>query len=80
MSACIHEHLKKLNADYNDIERILGFIPLTVSVLAPGTFNRYMKYQVDQGADLAHLKPARIQPQPGALKMLLSMSTEGSHQ
>jgi hypothetical protein len=77
MSARIHEHLKELNADYADIEKMLGFVPLTLTLLTSGTFNRYMKHQVAQGADMAHLKPARIQPTSDALQMLRAKSTEG---
>jgi phenylacetate-coenzyme A ligase PaaK-like adenylate-forming protein len=76
----IHTQLGRLNSDYADIEKMLGFIPLMVTLVTPGTFDRYMKYQVEHGADLAHLKPARIEPRPQALEMLLRKSGEGANQ
>jgi phenylacetate-coenzyme A ligase PaaK-like adenylate-forming protein len=76
----VHDQLGRLNRDYADIEKMLGFTPLMVTLLNAGTFNRYMKYQVERGADLAHLKPARIEPRPEALEMLLSKSGEGANQ
>lgn len=73
----LHTQLKALNGDYASIESMLGFIPLEATVLTPGTFNRFMKYQVEHGADLAHLKPARIQPMSHTLEILLARSAEG---
>ena len=70
----VHSYIKQLNVEYGNIETMLGYVPLRVSLLAPGTFNRYMKYQVEHGADLAHLKPARIQPTDEALNQLQSLS------
>jgi hypothetical protein len=78
LSRRIHEQLKLLNKDYADIENMLGYTPLSVSLLKPCTFSRYMKQQIQQGADMAHLKPARIQPPVNALQTLLTMSAEGN--
>jgi hypothetical protein len=66
----IHNQLKRLNSDYSDVESMLGFVPLTVTLLAPGAFNRYMKHMIQRGADLSHIKPARIQPPATAVQML----------
>ncbi|MGH2542111.1 MAG: GH3 family domain-containing protein, partial [Ardenticatenaceae bacterium] len=71
-----HRQLKALNPDYANIETMLGFVPVRVTVLPPGSFNRYIKHQVDQGADLAHLKPARIQPSSEAVRLLLSFGDD----
>ena len=74
----LHEQLKQLNKDYANIENMLGYTPFSVTLLKAGAFNRYMAYQVQQGADMPHLKPARIQPPANALQMLLVKSAEGS--
>ncbi|MCL5274772.1 MAG: GH3 auxin-responsive promoter family protein [Chloroflexi bacterium] len=67
----VHRHLKQINPDYGNIETMLGFIPLRVTFLPAGSFDRFTKSQVARGADLAHLKPAHIQPSPQALALLL---------
>jgi hypothetical protein len=77
VAACVHGQLKRLNADYADVESMLGYVPLTVTMLAPGAFNRYIKQKVEQGADLSHLKPARIQPSVAALEALLICGAQG---
>ena len=74
----VHSYIKQLNVEYGNIETMLGYVPLRVSLLAPGTFGRYMKSQVERGADLAHLKPAHIQPSTDALSQLQSLS-RGAH-
>lgn len=66
----LHEQMKQLNPDYTSIESMLGFRPLRVRLLPAGAFARYTERQVALGADLAHLKPARIQPPAAALAVL----------
>lgn len=70
----LHRALQELVVDYEDVERILGYRPLRVTLLTPGTFDRYVQYRLQQGADLAHLKPARIQPPPDAVALLVAHS------
>lgn len=72
----VHSQLKARNADYANIETMLGYTPIYVTTLSPGTFNRYIAYQVAHGADLGHIKPSHIQPSPAVMKMLLAMSAE----
>ena len=74
----VHDQLKHLNKDYADIENMLGYIPLTVTLLNRGTFGSYLAHQLKQGADMAHLKPAHIQPPAKALTLLLATSTQVS--
>jgi hypothetical protein len=74
----VHEQLKHLNKDYADIENMLGYRPLTVTLLNHGTFSSYLAHQLKQGADMAHLKPAHIQPPAKALTLLLATSTQVS--
>jgi hypothetical protein len=69
----IHANLKRLDSNYTDLEKMLGMNPLQVSHLAPGTFNRYMDVKRKAGADLAILKPPRVNPKESVLELLLSL-------
>ncbi len=73
----LHQALKQVNREYSDIETMLGFVPLDVTCLQTGSFDHYVKWQVAQGADLGHLKPARIQPGATAMALLLQMKASG---
>jgi len=66
----IHENLKRLDTDYADLEKMVGGFPLRVSRLMPGAFNRYIQAKRNAGADLAHLKPPRVNPKESALELL----------
>ncbi len=57
-----HTTLKGLNPEYANIEEMLGYIPVKVTILPMGTFSRYLAEQTEKGADMAHLKPNRINP------------------
>jgi hypothetical protein len=70
----IHEQLLNLDPGYNDLVMMLEYCPIDVTVLNPGTFQRYYLDRQAAGVDLAHLKPPRMQPPDAALDRLLSMS------
>ncbi len=74
MGRRVHECLKELDEPYRDLEKITGLKPLRVSILSRGTFRRYFEERQAAGADLAHLKPAHVNPSPDALASLLRMS------
>jgi hypothetical protein len=59
-------------SDYRDIKGILGYNPLVVTKLPPGSFNAYMKEKTAAGADLAHLKPPHMKPSDEIMKNLTS--------
>ena len=67
----LHEALKVLLPDYHFVETVLDYLPIRVTYLAHGVFEQYVAYRLKQGADLAHLKPARIEPSLEALQLLL---------
>jgi hypothetical protein len=69
----IHTNLKRLDSDYTDLVKMLDSNPLQVSRLAPGTFNRYMEVKRKAGADLAILKPPKVNPKESVLELLLSL-------
>jgi hypothetical protein len=59
-------------SDYKDIEDMLGFDPLKVTILPKGCFDAYMKAKIKEGADLAHLKPPHMKPSDDVMKNLIS--------
>ena len=69
----IHDNLKRLDSNYADMTSMLGVQPLQVSRLATGTFERYMDVKRKAGADLAILKPPRVNPKESVLELLLSL-------
>jgi len=74
----IHESLKKVDSDYNDIEKMLQFKPLRLTVLSPGTFQRYVLKQQKEGVDLGQLKPRRMNPPDDNIGDLLELSNKNS--
>jgi len=72
----IHQALQKVDPDYVDIERYLKQQPVKVTLLSKGTFGRYMQEKQEQGADLAHLKPAHINPSQEMVDLLLKLDQE----
>lgn len=74
IEAKIHEHLKKLDAPYKDLEDITGMKPLMVTLLSKGTFQRYYEERQAAGADLAHLKPPHISASDKIVENLHRMS------
>jgi hypothetical protein len=78
----VDQALKDLDTDYRNLEEMIGLHPLQVTVLSPGTFQRYTATRVAEGADLGHYKPARINPSEQTLQQLLQLgksdSTDGA--
>lgn len=73
----MHTTLKALDSDYCDLEELLGLDPLRVTLLSPGTFQRYLRDREAAGADLAHLKPPHIVSSQEVLQRLLQMHSQG---
>jgi len=78
IAAMVDEQLKIIDTDYKDIDEYLSFQPVRVTLLSPGTFQRFMEEKTGEGADLAHLKPPRINPPEATLQRLLQLSETGS--
>jgi hypothetical protein len=70
----VHDSLKGLNPFYADYESMLEKRALEVTLLKPGTFQKYMREKASAGADLAHLKPAHMNAPEDAIQMLLRCS------
>jgi hypothetical protein len=69
----VHEALKGLNSFYADYEAMIEKPALEVALLNPGTFQAYMQEKQAMGADLAHLKPAHMNPSDDTIHMLLNL-------
>jgi hypothetical protein len=72
----VHENLKALNPFYADIESMLEMRSLQVTLLPQGTFQAYFIEKQAAGADLAHLKPARMNPSHEIIGDLLRLSEQ----
>ncbi len=70
----IHEELKKIDRPYAEIETMLGWSPLKITLLPCGSFQRYVARQRARGAGLAHLKPPHLNPSDDAVEALLKGS------
>jgi hypothetical protein len=67
--------LSKVAPEFNGLDEILGRNPIQISLLKPGSFDAYMKQKQKEGADLAHIKPAHMQPSDHVMKRLLEFES-----
>ena len=67
--------LSKLSPEFSGLDEILGRNPIQISLLKPGSFDAYMKQKQQEGADLAHIKPAHMQPSDQVMKRLLDFES-----
>lgn len=72
----LNEEIRKVDLDYRDVESYLSISPLRVTLLSPGTFNRYMEEKKEEGADLAHLKPSHVNPSQDIIERLTHHSED----
>lgn len=77
IATMVDEQLRVVDTDYKDIDSYLGFQPVRVTLLSPGTFDHYMDEKRKEGADLAHLKPAHINAPESVIQRLLQLSEAG---
>jgi hypothetical protein len=71
MEALIHQELVSMNQDYKDLENMLGIRPLRITLLPPGSFQRYYEEKRKAGFDLTHLKPRHINASDTVIKDLI---------
>lgn len=74
VATMVDEQLKKVDTDYKDIHEYLNQQPVRVTIVSPGTFQRYMDERIKEGANLAHLKPSHINPPEALIQELLQIS------
>ncbi len=77
VSRRIHESLKQMDSDYRDLEQMLGYNPLRVSLLSKGTFFRYMLDRQKAGVEAARLKPRHFVHAQEVLDKVLEMDAAG---
>jgi len=68
----VHNKLIEEDAGYADMEQMLSINPLQVTMLSQGAFDRYIESKRKQGADLAHIKPQRINAKDDVINLLLN--------
>jgi hypothetical protein len=74
----VHQSLKGLDSDYKDMEEMLGYKPLRVTVISPGTFQRYLLDRQAAGVEPAHFKPPHMKASDDTIDTLLRMSSSGA--
>ncbi len=74
IASMIDEQLRIVDIDYRDIDSYLQQQAVRVTVLSPGTFQRYTDEKIKEGADLAMLKPAHMNTPPAIVQHLLQLS------
>lgn len=70
----IDVELNTIDVDYRDIDSWLGLHPIRVTLLSPGTFQRFYQERQREGADLAHLKPPRMNASDEVIQTLINLS------
>jgi hypothetical protein len=76
LALMIDNELKIVDTDYKDIGAYLGLQPVRITLLSPGTFQRYVEEKIKEGADLAQLKPAHVNPPNAMIQRLLKLSEQ----
>jgi hypothetical protein len=67
----IETSLQKVCPDFKDMENMFGNDRLLITELPANTFNLFTENQQKAGADLAHMKPPRMQPKEDVMHRLL---------
>jgi len=67
----VHERLMEKDSGYADFQSLLGYRPLRVTILPEGSFARYTEERRQVGAELAHMKPQRINASDEVIERLL---------
>ncbi|MFC1939786.1 GH3 auxin-responsive promoter family protein [Chloroflexota bacterium] len=74
LAKSIDEQLRIIDTDYKDIDYYLGMVPVRITLLSNGTFQRYIEEKIKEGVDRAHIKPAHISPPQTTVQRLLDIS------
>jgi len=76
IEAMIDEQLVIVDTDYKDVHSYLNLQPVRVTLLPAGTFQHYTEEKIKEGADLAHLKPAHVNPPEVVIQHLGELAGE----
>jgi phenylacetate-coenzyme A ligase PaaK-like adenylate-forming protein len=74
VSSLINDQLKNTRKDYQGFKEIINLIPIKVTLLKQGTFQRYMKTIQSEGFEIAYCKLHHINPSDTVLNDLLKIS------
>ena len=72
LAARLHANLKRADPLYADLEDMLGIRPLRVTVLPPGTFDRYYEAMRQAGEPLTRRQPPRMNANDDVIDGLLA--------
>lgn len=72
--ARLHQSLKKHDPSYADLEDMLKWDPLRLTLLPLGVFDSWQQERVAAGADPAFVKEQRMQPPAEAIQRILQLS------
>lgn len=72
----LHSSLKSHDPLYADLESMLGIQPLKVTLLEPGTFDRYYDQMRKAGAELMARRPKRMNADDETIGRLLQLNVE----
>jgi hypothetical protein len=64
--------------EIENIENLIDFKPIKVSILPEGTFSSYKRVRQSEGAMLTDLKPPHVNPSKNDLGLLASRTTSGT--
>jgi hypothetical protein len=76
LSSDFNEALIETHEEYASFHGIMEVNPIKVTLLVPGTYQRYFDEKQAEKADLGHLKPPRMQPKDEVIKRLLTISSD----
>ena len=74
----VDAQLRLVDTNYWELHSTLNLKPVKVTLLSPGTFQRFTEEKIKEGADLAHLKPAHMNPPEPLIQRLRNLSEMSS--
>jgi phenylacetate-coenzyme A ligase PaaK-like adenylate-forming protein len=74
LGSLVHDALATIDPSYNDMDTMLELKPVKVTLLSPGTFERYYLEKQAEGVDLAYLKPPHVNPRDSMIELLLRLN------
>jgi hypothetical protein len=74
IESMINNQLKTIDLDYSHFYYYFKVQPIRVTLLEPGTFQRFTGEKVKSGANFAHMKPPHMNPAKQDIQRLLELS------
>jgi hypothetical protein len=76
LKTLINTKLREADTGYDWMLKMIESDPLMITLLAPGSFGKYIEERQKAGADLAHIKPPHVNASDDVIERLLSFSPE----